>query len=100
VEENRLPVSGESLVGVYWWETTTSERSCSGTLADHLGSVRCNRKHDSWVKCATSAELKLICQSCSRQERLGLLHDSGAQLDSWFDGGLLDQMDFRWVSSG
>jgi hypothetical protein len=25
---------------------------------------------------------------------------SGAQLDSWFDGGLLNQMDFRWVGSG
>jgi hypothetical protein len=46
VEENRLPVSGESLVSVYWWEVTTSERPCSRTLADHLGSVRCNRKHD------------------------------------------------------
>jgi hypothetical protein len=27
VEENRLPISGESLVGVYWWEVTTSESS-------------------------------------------------------------------------
>jgi hypothetical protein len=25
---------------------------------------------------------------------------SGAQLYSWFDGGLLDRMDFRWVDSG
>jgi hypothetical protein len=25
---------------------------------------------------------------------------SGAQLDSWFDGGLLDQIDFWWVGSG
>jgi hypothetical protein len=58
VEENRLPDSGESLVGVYRWEVTTSKRPCSGTLADHFGSVRRNGKHDSWVKCATSAECK------------------------------------------
>jgi hypothetical protein len=58
MEENSLHVSGESLVGVYWWEVMTFERPCSGTLADHLGCVRCNRKHDSWVKCATSVECK------------------------------------------
>ena len=34
------------------------ERPCSVTLADHLGSVMHNGKHDSWVKCATFAECK------------------------------------------
>jgi hypothetical protein len=91
MEENRLCVRGESLVGVYWWEVTTSERPCNGTLAGHLGSVRRKRKHDSWVKCATSGECKTdISVVLMVKSGLDFFMISGAQLDSWFDGGLLD----------
>ena len=56
--DNRLPVSGETLVGVYRWEFTTLQRPCSVTLVDHLRGVMRNGKHNSWGKCATSAECK------------------------------------------
>jgi hypothetical protein len=64
-------------------------------------SVRCNAKHDSWVKCATSTKCKTdISVVLTIKSGLDFFMISGAQLDSWFDGGLLDQMDFRWVGSG
>jgi hypothetical protein len=45
--------------------------------------------------CATSAECKIdISVVLTVKSGLDFFMISGAQLDSWFDGGLLDQIDF------
>jgi hypothetical protein len=46
-------------MGVYRWEFTALERFCSVTLADHLGSVMHNWKHNSCVKCPNSVKCKI-----------------------------------------
>ena len=104
--DNKLPVSSETSVGVYWWEFTTLERPCSVTLVDHLRGVMRNRKHNSWGKFATSIECESdISAVLTVKSGLNFFMISGVGNCRLFRGLVWNQMEscdgawlFRWKS--
>ena len=66
------------------------------TLADHLGSVMHNGKHDSWVKCATFAECKSdISAVLMDKSGLDFFMISGVG-NGWLGRGLVWEPDGIW----